>query len=138
MTDVECLVFVRGILGKPYEVGAAGPDKFDCSGLISYVGPRAFGFPFPHFTDPPIELLSLARFVRDNPERKHWRSSLRPVHGGLVELSHAVAAHHIGLWLKFDGGGVLHAAENVGVSFAPLFRLKLEGWRSFRFWERVS
>jgi cell wall-associated NlpC family hydrolase len=27
---------VRAQLGKPYQWGAAGPDRFDCSGLISY------------------------------------------------------------------------------------------------------
>ena len=33
-------------LGKPYVLGAAGPDKFDCSGLVMYcLGPEGFEFP---------------------------------------------------------------------------------------------
>lgn len=33
-------------LGKPYVLGAAGPDQFDCSGLVMYcLGPEGFEFP---------------------------------------------------------------------------------------------
>ena len=34
-------------LGKPYVLGAAGPDRFDCSGLVMYcLGPEGFEFPY--------------------------------------------------------------------------------------------
>ena len=34
-------------LGKPYVLGAAGPDQFDCSGLVMYcLGPEGFEFPY--------------------------------------------------------------------------------------------
>lgn len=52
-------------LGKPYVLGAAGPDKFDCSGLVMYcLTPEGYEFPYhsaeiigtderyPHITDP--------------------------------------------------------------------------------------
>lgn len=33
-------------LGKPYVLGAAGPDRFDCSGLVMYcLAPEGFEFP---------------------------------------------------------------------------------------------
>ena len=33
-------------LGKPYVLGATGPDQFDCSGLVMYcLGPEGFEFP---------------------------------------------------------------------------------------------
>ena len=33
-------------LGKPYVLGAVGPDQFDCSGLVMYcLGPEGFEFP---------------------------------------------------------------------------------------------
>ena len=56
-------------LGKPYVLGAAGPDQFDCSGLVMYcLGPEGFEFPlhsaevigtdesYPHIARP-IDLL---------------------------------------------------------------------------------
>jgi cell wall-associated NlpC family hydrolase len=36
--------------GKPYVFGAAGPDAFDCSGLVKYVAAE-FGLSLPHFAD---------------------------------------------------------------------------------------
>ncbi|MBR1820424.1 MAG: C40 family peptidase [Clostridia bacterium] len=34
-------------LGKPYALGAAGPDRFDCSGLVMYcLEPEGFEFPY--------------------------------------------------------------------------------------------
>lgn len=34
-------------LGKPYVLGAAGPDRFDCSGLVMYcLTPEGFEFPY--------------------------------------------------------------------------------------------
>ncbi|MEE6680428.1 NlpC/P60 family protein, partial [Pediococcus pentosaceus] len=36
--------------GKRYVWGAAGPDEFDCSGLVMYALKHAFGIDFPHFS----------------------------------------------------------------------------------------
>ena len=37
-------------LGKPYKWGAAGPNEFDCSGLVVYVYKKAAGMSLPHGT----------------------------------------------------------------------------------------
>lgn len=36
--------------GHPYVWGAAGPDSFDCSGLVMYALKHAFGVSFPHYS----------------------------------------------------------------------------------------
>lgn len=36
--------------GKRYVWGAAGPDEFDCSGLVMYALKHSFGIDFPHFS----------------------------------------------------------------------------------------
>lgn len=36
--------------GHPYVWGAAGPDSFDCSGLVMYALKHAFGVNFPHYS----------------------------------------------------------------------------------------
>lgn len=36
--------------GHPYVWGAAGPDAFDCSGLVMYALEHAFGKSFPHYS----------------------------------------------------------------------------------------
>lgn len=35
-------------VGKPYKFGAAGPNAFDCSGLVLYVVQQNFGVKLPH------------------------------------------------------------------------------------------
>lgn len=35
-------------VGKPYRFGAAGPNAFDCSGLVLYVVRQAYGVKLPH------------------------------------------------------------------------------------------
>ena len=39
--------FARAQVGKPYAWGAAGPDSFDCSGLIVYAARKALGLTMP-------------------------------------------------------------------------------------------
>lgn len=44
------ITYLRTALGKPYRLGAAGPDSFDCSGLICY-GYHHFGVTLPHHAE---------------------------------------------------------------------------------------
>jgi hypothetical protein len=43
----ELLDYARKFLGRPYVYGAAGPDEFDCSGLVTFVF-KHFGISLPH------------------------------------------------------------------------------------------
>ncbi len=33
-TNVAAIAFAKAQIGKPYQFGAAGPDAYDCSGLL--------------------------------------------------------------------------------------------------------
>ena len=48
LTQGEVVVLrAKEHLGKPYLLGAAGPDKFDCSGLVMFcLSPEGFEFPY--------------------------------------------------------------------------------------------
>lgn len=79
--------------GDPYRWGAAGPNAFDCSGLVVASYARV-GIRLPHYTG---SLLHHGRPVA--------RPQLRP--GDLVFLS----SHHVGLYL---GGGRVVVAPHRG------------------------
>jgi cell wall-associated NlpC family hydrolase len=77
------------LLGAPYRYGGAGPDTFDCSGLVSYVH-RRFGYATPR--------TAAQQFAAATPVS---RGELRP--GDLVffRLSGATVSH-VGVYIGND------------------------------------
>ncbi len=82
-------------LGKPYQWGAAGPDRFDCSGLTMWVWGKA-GVSLPH--------QSRAQY---SSGRKVAKSDLQP--GDLTYYGSPI--HHVGVYV---GGGRMISAPQTG------------------------
>ncbi len=82
-------------LGKPYRWGAAGPNSYDCSGLMMWAWAHA-GVSLPHS--------SRAQY---NAGRHVSRSQLKP--GDLVFFGSPI--HHVGMYI---GGGNMVAAPHSG------------------------
>lgn len=82
-------------LGSPYKWAAAGPSRFDCSGLTMWVWGKA-GVSLPHN--------SRAQY---SSGRKVSRSSLQP--GDLVYYGSPI--HHVGIYV---GGGKMISAPQTG------------------------
>ena len=82
-------------LGKPYEWGAAGPDRFDCSGLTMWVWGKA-GVSLPH--------QSRAQYAGG---RKVAKSDLQP--GDLTFYGDPI--HHVGIYI---GNGKMISAPQTG------------------------
>jgi cell wall-associated NlpC family hydrolase len=88
----------RGQIGKPYEYGAAGPDRYDCSGLTQYAY-RAAGIELPHSSRSQSELGTPVD-----------RANLQP--GDLVFFYQPVS--HVGIYVG-DGQMVDAGNESTGV-----------------------
>ncbi|MDP3713663.1 MAG: NlpC/P60 family protein [Mycobacteriales bacterium] len=82
-------------LGKPYKWGAAGPDRFDCSGLTMWVWGKA-GVSLPHN--------SRAQFASG---RKVARNDWQP--GDLLYFGSPI--HHVAIYV---GGGKMISAPQTG------------------------
>ena len=82
-------------LGKPYQWGAEGPDRFDCSGLTMWVWGKA-GVSLPHSSRMQIGY-----------GRRVSKSELQP--GDLVFYGSPI--HHVGIYV---GGGQYIAAPHTG------------------------
>lgn len=94
--------FALAQVGKAYEFGSVGPQRFDCSGLVS-AAYRQAGITLPHQTG------ALARVGRPVS-----RGELRP--GDLV----FPAAGHVGIYV--GGGRMVHAStERGGVKLSPIY-----------------
>lgn len=91
------IAYARAQLGKPYAWGGAGPNAFDCSGLVMMAWAQA-GVYFPH----------LAQDQYDMTERIPL-ASLLP--GDLVFYGTPSDVYHVGLYI---GGGDMIAAPETG------------------------
>ena len=119
MTRVEIL---RGLIGKPYESGAEGPDRFDCLGLAALVLREVF------CCDLPRDHASILA------ARRIWFPSRMPSDGSIVLMRDG--DKHIGVWLTENGGGVLHATQRRGVIFDSPLGLRKSGFGIPRFYTR--
>ena len=102
-------------IGTPWEVGAQGPDSFDCWAFFRHVQITHFGIATPEIIAADIDRPDqLAALFSNHSERANWRRISAPVHGCAVIIHRPL---HIGVWLDVDGGGVLHCVRDVGVCF---------------------
>ena len=85
----------RAQIGKPYQWAAAGPDKFDCSGLTMYAWGKA-GVQLPHSAAAQYDMLP-----------KVSRGQLAA--GDLVFFGSPI--HHVGI---YEGGGIMIDAPQTG------------------------
>jgi cell wall-associated NlpC family hydrolase len=89
----QALRHAMGKIGKPYVWGAAGPNSFDCSGLVMWAY-RQVGISLPHYTG-----------AQWNAGARVSRAQLQP--GDLVFFYSDL--HHVGLYI--GGGKMLHAPQ---------------------------
>jgi cell wall-associated NlpC family hydrolase len=82
-------------LGSPYEWGAAGPDRFDCSGLTMWAWARG-GVSLPHSSQ-----------AQYGATRRISRGDVQP--GDLVFFGSPI--HHVGIYI---GGGRMISAPQTG------------------------
>lgn len=114
--------FLIGLVGKRYESGAEGPERFDCFGLAAYVLRTLFD------TDLPRDGASILA------ARRIWRPAFRPSDGSIVVMRDG--DKHVGIWLVENGGGVLHATQRRGVVFDSPLGLRKSGFGVPRFFSR--
>ncbi|MEA5019173.1 MAG: NlpC/P60 family protein [Gordonibacter sp.] len=67
-------------IGCPYDLGAAGPNAFDCSGLVCWAYAQC-GIPLPHYTE---DLRAVARQVVSIAEARPGDVLYRPGHVGIA------------------------------------------------------
>lgn len=133
------IAFVESLLGRPWKLGAQGPDSYDCWSLMRSVQARLWGRDLPLVQMPAgagPELIAAA--LAQHPGRRWWQPVEAPIGGDGVEMVHVKHPRHVGIWLEEDGGLVLHATDPAGVTLDSLVALRALGWRDFRFYRWVG
>ena len=112
-------------IGIQWEAGAQGPDKYDCMGFFRMVQERHFGIRVPIIIAPDYDdRKAIATLFSTHEEKHRWERVQYPEHGDAVIIH---VPMHIGIWLDFDGGGVLHCARGSGVIFTHDASWKMSG-----------
>lgn len=131
---IDRVGFINSLIGRPYRLGAAGPEAFDCYGLARHVQQEVFDTDLPPFEAPAdFGRTAIAAFLAAHPERKRWVKVDRPVDGALVSMAKQEVGYHVGVYLADDGGIIIHALDELGVIVDRPFALETLGWRRLQY-----
>ena len=110
-------------IGKPWRLGAVGPDAFDCWGLVRAVQLKHYAREMPaiaigHGTDP-VRVEKLTALLRHSPWQRATGSDAQD--GDVVEMRGGDGPH-VGIALDIGGAvGVLHAIGSVSHPLSVIF-----------------
>lgn len=128
--------YVAGLIGRPWDRFAVGPDAFDCWGLVADVQDRLWDRPMPWARslvgeDP--SLRSVIKAIQASELQRSWQHVSRPAPGDLVIMCRANLPIHIGIWIDAGPGcvGILHCEQYSGVILQSLAQAKSE-------WPRIE
>lgn len=128
LTDV-----VNRLIGTPWS-----PPTFTCWDFVVQVYREAFAIELPPLvmdaTDPRSTVPVTAAEICSG----RWRGVTQPSHGDVVAMGRRGRPHHCGVWVDYAGGLVGHCDAPYGVTAAPLQRMQLNGWGSFRYYRHVD
>lgn len=131
--------WVSELIGKPWVSGARGPDSFDCWGLLCWVYEKQFGVVLdPTGMGNPEDLLSVMRFAVKEAVSGAWTPVTQPRHGDAVGMGLGKRIHHVGVFLEFDGGIVLHAKDRGNVVAQQRFQLASLGINTVKFYRHAN
>lgn len=123
-------------IGKPWESGGRGPDRFDCWGLLWWVKRTHFGIEVPEYPGVDAENLAVCAGLIDCGTRcGDWEPLLLPIDGCAVGLSRNRRFHHVGVYAELDGGLVVHAHDRGNVVAQSVSSLRNAGYRRIEFYQ---
>jgi cell wall-associated NlpC family hydrolase len=131
---------LAALIGRPYAVGADGPDAFDCYGLARHVLREAYGEDLPEIARQTAEPRSVARALLSHPDRARWEKVDKPFDGALVLMGNVDGRDfHLGVAVA-DGRQmlVLHTDEGPGVMADDLLTLPARGFHNITFFRRKA
>lgn len=131
---LDRIAALNEIIGRPYRLGAQGPDAYDCYSAARAVQRSIFMREMPAFEMPSeAGRQAIAAAIAMHPERDRWKEIKAPSDGALVTMARHLQGYHIGVWIADEDGLIVHAIEGPGVVASRMLELEAEGWRKFRF-----
>ncbi|WP_132254745.1 NlpC/P60 family protein [Methylobacterium segetis] len=133
--------FLEDLIGRPYRIGATGPDAFDCYGLARHVQSALYAVPMPALPFVAATTRAQAEAMLAHEERRNWRET--PEHeardGDLVLMGNvAKRDFHLGTFVvPGTAGVVLHVDQHAGVVADDIPALRSVGFNYLKFFRRI-
>jgi cell wall-associated NlpC family hydrolase len=136
------LALLEGLIGKPYKIGARGPDEFDCYGLARYIQLHLADVKMPDvgFAEPTTR--AQAEAMLSHPERQAWEeipeAEARKL--DLVLMGNVRKRDfHLGTYIvPATTGTVIHIDKTAGVVVDDIPALKASGFNYLKFYRRKA
>lgn len=139
MTDR--LTFLEGLIGRPYRIGATGPDAFDCYGLARHIQAELYAVAMPALPFVAATTRAQAEAMLGHAERENWReiSEIEARDGDLVLMGNVIRRDfHLGTFVVPETAGmVLHVDRLAGVIADDLPSLRSIGFNYLRCFRRA-
>lgn len=133
--------YLSALIGRPWAVDAAGPDRFSCYGLARWLQRDLWGRALPDIHVPAdASRRWIMQMMARHGERQQWREVEMPAgivtaaDGAAVLMARVDRSAHIGTWLAAEGC-VIHADDRIGVVVETPAELRARGWGRLRFYE---
>ncbi len=131
---------ITKLIGKPYQIGARGPDFYDCYGLVRHVQMELAGISMPNISFAKPTTRAMAEEMLSNPERKSWEEidEFHIKEYDLILMGNvAKRDFHLGVFIiPTTVGYVLHTEEADGVRLDDIQTLKVTGFNHLRVFRR--
>lgn len=135
------LAVLDGLIGRPYALGASGPEAFDCYGLARHVQATLYAVDLPELPRRPATTREQAEAMLAHPERSRW-TEVSPTDardGDLVLMGNVARRDfHLGTFVvPVTAGVVLHTDPRTGVVADDVPSLRGVGWNYLRLFRRT-
>lgn len=135
--------FLAGLIGRPYAIGAEGPEAYDCYHLARIIQERLGGYSMPRINVERPTTREIAQAMLAHSERANWRE-LEP-HETPRDLDLLLMGNvqkrdfHLGVYVILgSSGSVIHCEAERGVVRASVPMLRQTGYNHLRFFRRLA
>ena len=103
---------------------------FNCYSLLERVYRAEWGIEIPVLIDvDPDNLWSVLQKF-DQIDSDVWKTVEKPEHGDAVLFGQKSRVSHVGIYLFYDGGIILHCTKPHGITCGDLFSLQRQGYNN--------
>lgn len=119
------------MIGLPWEAGGRGPKSYDCWGLLRKIYADQLGVDLPSFSGVSPDSLRGTKLLE---KKDGWERLESPRDFSAVALSTRSKIHHVGVWIKEEGGLIIHCHKNSGLIVQSPSEMAATGWKRIEYY----